>query len=348
MQPIERAELLEKVEGLNKLRAFPELCTLLQGRPRELILQEPWLAYYLAVSWREVGRGGESLELLREVEHLVLPGENDRLLRRIDNLQGMLSIDSGNLADADLHFSAAFQSACKANDHLIAGLVIAHQGIVADIRCDWAQALICYHRSKGHWQILRDFLYIGLCNHNLGMTYRQLALVDEADACFRAAVRMFIRYGRPDDVCATEIERALLFSLRGESVIADKLITLALERTKRIRNKRMQAEALRVQGLIRLHETNYRDAQISLRRAARISRQLGMKMLRAEVQEALAAIDGLTGQSRNRLRRQRLAKFLYLQMGATARAGRVGADTGLSAPLVRLKSAASSMAKRSG
>jgi hypothetical protein len=113
-------------------------------------------------------------------------------------------------------------------------------------------------------------------------------------------------------------------------------------------HKKMEAEALRVQGLIQMHEANYRAARSSLRRAARISRQLGVKMLRAEVQEALAAIDGLTGNARSGVRRQRLSKFLYLQMGAVARAGRVGGGTVLSAPFVRLDSTAAPRTRRLG
>jgi hypothetical protein len=148
-------------------------------------------------------------------------------------------------------------------------------------------------------------------------------------------MRMFRRYGRPDDVCATEIERALLFSLRGESILANKTISRALARAHRMEDKKLEGEALRVQGLIELHEANYPGARASLRLAARIARDLGVKMLLAEAQEALALIDRITGHSRSAVRRERLSKSLYLQMGAAVRAARVGGDAVLSAPLKR-------------
>jgi len=327
MDAIERSTLLEKVERLNKERAYPEVLALMSLEPVHARIAEPLLGYYLAVAYQQTGDESEARRIVEEVESAGGHQRGDFVHRRLLNLQGMLAINSGELTLADTYLSEAFEAAHETGDHVLAGLAVAHQGVVADIRCDWTKALACYHRSKHYWETSGNFLYLGLCQHNLGMTFRQLSLVDQADACFSEAVKMFLRYGKPDDVCATEIERALLACIQGDLQFADAMINRALERVVRTKHKKLEGEALRVLGRLQFELGDMEGARLSLRRATNLARSLGLKMLRAEASDTMACVEKATGRTIATERRRRIAVALYRKMGATVRADRVGKTT---------------------
>ncbi|CAN5732612.1 hypothetical protein BH23GEM6_BH23GEM6_16260 [soil metagenome] len=324
MDAVERATLLEEVEGFNKLRAYAEVLALMRNQPVEVRKTEPLLGYYFAVALQQTGSEIEAHQVIEQVELVAGLHRGDFLHRRVRNLQGMLAIGSGDLTAAESYLAEAFEAAHESGDRVLAALAVAHQGIVADIRCDWTKALACYHRSKFYWETGGSFFYLGLCQHNLGMTFRQLQLMEQADASLCEAIRTFMRYGQPDDVCATEIERALLACIQGDLTFAKAMICRALERADRTKHRKLQGEALRVLGMVQFESGDLKGARVSLRRSVRLARSLRTKMLWAEANETMAFVDMASGRTKAAERRRQLAIAVYRQMGATVRADRVG------------------------
>jgi tetratricopeptide (TPR) repeat protein len=320
MNAIERAELLEKAERFNRTRSYSEVRALLEGVSQSEWLSEPFLAYLLAVAWRQTGNLTGAHELAVLAERQASMATRSSLYRKLRNLQGILAIDLGDLNLAEDCFSDALSAAYAAEDNMLAALAVAHLGIIADIRCDWTSALSCYQRSKAHWEREGNHLYRGLCLHNLGMTFRQLSLLDHADKSFREASWIFSNYGGPDDGSPTAIERALLFLVRGEAEIAEFLIHRALERAISSNHTMHQGEALRVKGMVELRKGNVKSAYESLKAAERIARSAQAKLLLAEVNEVLIAVEITRGRERGAARRADMAATLYRQIGAPNRA----------------------------
>jgi tetratricopeptide (TPR) repeat protein len=155
------------------------------------------------------------------------------------------------------------------------------------------------------------------------MTFRQLRLLDKSDACFYEATAIFQKYGGPDEVCSTEIERAHLFADRREISIARTLVSRALDRAKRTNHRKLRGEGLRVRGLIELTAGEFDTARRAFEEAIPLAQEAGAKLLLAEVNEGLAMVLKHQGNRAGAARRAAVASRIYLQIGANARANLV-------------------------
>jgi tetratricopeptide (TPR) repeat protein len=320
MNAIERAELLDRAEGYHKRRQFSKVCDVVGSLDDDRNLAEPHLLYFLTVALRETGRAAEAANLIDRAIRLDPTYEQHAIFAKLRNLAGMIAIDLGDLRSAENCFSDALRLSSKLGNEELSGLALAHLGVVSDIKCDWTRALLYYQRSKTLWEKQGHHMYRGLCLHNLGITFRQLSLLEKAEQYFFDAYQIFEKFGGPGDTCLTDVERSLVLSDRGDTLVAEKTITRALEAARSSKRSHLEAVALRVKGLVMMNMSEFNEARTTLRSAFRLARVCKSRMLTAQIHEAFAKLHMRSGNPAGAKRRRRSAAMLYYQMGATVRA----------------------------
>ncbi len=286
-----RLDLLEAVRARRSAGDFAGLRALLADLPRETLLGEPALGYWLAYALRRVGETRESLALAEELEEPCHRGADRELERRRLNLEAMALFDLGRVEEARVRWTDLLAGSAEAADHAMVAHAANNLGVVATLAGRSEEALAHHARALAAYERLGDDRGIALTHQNLGIAYRERGLPREAETHFRSASRI-ARPGADADIIARAAEeRAVLFLMRGDGPLAEA----AAERARRLMagtaDRAGVAECLRVVGLARIVAGRPEDASAPLTEALGIAREVGAALVQAETLEALALLD---------------------------------------------------------
>lgn len=286
LTPDAAAALLREARALDEARAYPDLAALLDRWSRDALESEPELLFLRADVARRVGRPDDALADLEVLERRLAPFGNVALERKRLNLLGSLRFEGGRIDEARDLWLTQLDAATGAGDDEFAARACNNLGVVATLVDDLAVALAYYVRATAAYQQVGYERGLGQSHHNLGITYREMGFLNEADAHFRTADRLARGTGSDDEVARVAQERALLLYLLGDPVLARLTADDALRRYAGLEDPAGIAEVTRVLGLVALGEGELTRARDYFDRALSQALEISAPLLEAEVRAA--------------------------------------------------------------
>lgn len=316
--PERRQDTLRHARALLASQAYAGIALSLGELGRADLLAEPELGFLLATAWRRMGETGRALEMVEALLEPCARRGRDRLWRRRLNLEGALHLDVGEMEAAQGCWSELLASATAAGDDELTSMASNNLGIVLTLQGRWDEALASYNRAATACQRMGDRLGLARAHQNLGITYRELGFLAEADAHFQSAGDHGKAVDADDVVGRAEEERAVGLLLAGDPDLAEATARRALQRFTRLGDPLGQGEARRVLGIIALARGDVVTARRELEAALETARETGAALLEAEVLEALAAVELEDGDDAAAAFLQGKAATSFEAMGAAA------------------------------
>jgi len=306
-------ELLTSSWALNQERKYDALVRLLRPVAEETLRSEPSLAFLLADVLRRLGEGGAAFELLQRMAPAFDRRGNDRLHRRRLQLLGTLHFEQGRNSDAATVWGRQLNESAAEDDEEFVARANNNLGILATVRAAWSESLAYYGRAVTSYRRLGYTRGLGQSHHNLGLTYRAMDRLAEAESHFSKAVG-YARASSPDEVARSELEQGLLSLLAGDPGLARANAGRALRRYREFGDRTGEGEVERVLGLIELVEGRPVEAGTYLDAAERTASEVDAPLLAAETLEARAALLLSVGQKAEAMESR--AETLFEELGA--------------------------------
>lgn len=328
----QRVEALSRLWALLRQRDYGRLRALLEPLPTSRLLAVPDLAYLLAVALDRLGESGAAMALLRKLEDAIDETGNPDLFRKRHNHEAMIWIRRGELPRARALLVVLLQSAERADDHFAIGVACQNMAVLAQIRCEWSEAVALHERAKASFHRLGLKRAIGDVHQNLSTLYRELGRLEEAQTHSEHALRLYRHGAGEEEIAAVELGRALLCTARGDHRLAATTAARALQRYGRAGSGRDVAEAHRVLGIVAAARGDLPRCREYLELALPTARATANPLLEAEVLEEIAVLERLEGDSPASRSAADAAARVYLGIGADARAERMRARLAARAP----------------
>ena len=274
--------LLREARERYQARDYAGTAALLEQADATRRAAQPELAFLLAASLRQLGRSAEALELATSITDDVLRRGTTRLALRRLNLEGMLSFESGAVAQAESIWMRLHGDASAADDAEYVAHACNNLGVVYTLQTRRDEAVASYERALVAYQRMGERLGLGQAHQNLGITYRESHRFEHADQHFDAA-RTHATAATDDRLLGrVEAERALLRARMGDIRHAEASARRARSRLQLVGDRAGTGEALRALGWIAIAAGRPADAVDPLEQAAEIGRVTGHALLEAE------------------------------------------------------------------
>jgi tetratricopeptide (TPR) repeat protein len=196
----------------------------------------------------------------------------------------MTLFESGQIDEAENSFGELLSAAAEAEDAEFAARASNNLGVLANVRGDGALALTCYERALAAYQRLGQLRGLAQTHHNLGISYRDLGRIEEADAHYLRAIDYAGRAQSEDVIALAETERAVVRIRSGDAPMAEQFALRALARFERLGDPVRSAEAERVLAEAARAAGRLEVARERLERAFAVAQLHANLLLRAEVQ----------------------------------------------------------------
>jgi tetratricopeptide (TPR) repeat protein len=287
MEPVERAELLERAEQLMFERKFANLAKLLESDVSALSINDPQLSFLLALAWSHTGKEPAAIKLVRQLLGVLRDRSRDGLLIRTLNLEGALLMESGAFSAAGERFQEALSNASATDDPRFVAAATMNLATLNAMQHRWENAIAELNRAIGVSCSAGLRHQVAGCHHNLGMVFREIGSFAESFQHFGHARRILKVWGTKEEQAATDYESALMVALAGDVQFGLKRAVTALGRIRSFPHRRLEGEALRVVGIIHYLDGDPNTAKICLEKAREIAFDLNLTILRAETAECL-------------------------------------------------------------
>jgi len=315
MDAIERSALLGNVEEKMQIRDFESIYEILEGISGIDLLEEPQLAFYLALARSHTGRETAALNLIRSLLATLRRVTTSRLLLRSLNLEGALLMESGDLVGASERFDEVLSFAYDIQDVRFVAAASMNLSTLAAMRHQWDRAILDLTRSIAVSSNAGMLHQVGGCHHNLGMVFRETNQFGKSVSHFERALKLLEAWGTPEERVATEYEWAFAIARMGQLQYGLHRAVRALECTRRLENLRLEGEARRIVGTILVYNGETKEARLQLEKARLMAKDLRLPMLTAEILEVLALLAGREGKGSEAEEMRGEAVRLYASVG---------------------------------
>jgi tetratricopeptide (TPR) repeat protein len=281
--------IVERARDLFARHQWQELDALLRALSREALRAQPELGYWLADTWRRLGRQTEALDLLEDVTPSIKRSGVPRLSLSRSNLLGMLRFETGDIPAAEAAWRDLLAEASNERDEEHVARANNNLGIIYTLHGRPTEAIACYERAITSYRKLGLARHIAQSHQNLAITYRDMGHFQEADEHFLAAIRYATDAGSEDEIARAEQERSLLMYLAGrDAPMARATVGRALTRFASLGDPVGHADSLRVLAMVELGEGQRQTAIDHAQDALAAARSAHHALLEAEVMEVLA------------------------------------------------------------
>ncbi len=168
--------------------------------------------------------------------------------RRAINMQGAAAFSLGRLDAAAESFGTALDMARVDGDGLLTARAINNLGAIEALRGNTAGAIAAYQLAIPAYQRLGHTLGLAESWHNLGISYRSLGKLDDADEAERRASEYANESGNLRLVAMAQVGRAEISLLRGDFLWARANASRAATLFSTVPDFLLQADAVRVQA----------------------------------------------------------------------------------------------------
>ena len=318
-----RLSLLEQAWTLHRSGDMPGVVQLLSRVPTVDLIADPELGILLGFGWYHCGQGQRTLELVHALYEPLRREGNSSLHRRLQNLHAIVLLSRGEVDAAARMWTDLQEKSHDAGDQLSSGWAHNNLAIVADIQCRWEDSLANAQRAGAAYQRLGDLRALGAAYHTMGMTYRQLGLLNDAAGNFERAAEYLRNAGNENEIARTEMERGLTLCLLGDQGLARASVNRALQRYTRLGHDAGKSDCWRVLAIFALREGQSDEARRLLEAGLKLVREAVDKLTEAEILEELSVLEKMAGNLEESAQRAKEAAVLYRGMGADCRADKM-------------------------
>lgn len=314
-------QLEEAWQHWNRLD-FPAIRELLQPLATSELVAEPELGFLLAYSLYQLGDWERALPIVEVLRDVCERRGNDQIYRRRMNLEGMIRFGRGELRKAEELWTAVLDAAYQAGDARYIADVYNNLGTVSDVRCEHVMALAYFQRALAAHYRNPNIQGIAAAHSNIGMSYRQLGFLSQADFHFGQAISTLSKGGSESFLAGFEMERAILLKEMGDFRMAQAVAGRALRRYRKLGNEGGEGDTIRVLGMIAVAQGRRGDARTLFDQALIYVRRAFDRLAEAETLEEIAVLDLMDGKA-SATDVAEAACALYRQIGTEPRAMRV-------------------------
>lgn len=221
------------------------------------------------------------------LEQFVQRADSDGRMRA-SNLLGALHFERGELELAERRFTEARRLARTLDDTLLGARASNNLASVAHLRGQPEMALMLYREALLGYQRLGDRRGTAETYHNLGLSFRQIAAWNDAEAATTQALRHAEIVGERSLLALAVMGRAELSLERGEYDVARRELARAARLAAEADDELGGAEAQRLMALLALREGDAESALAHAGRSRVTALALGSALLAAECAAAAA------------------------------------------------------------
>jgi tetratricopeptide (TPR) repeat protein len=278
------AATLEHARVLAAARDWTALAGLAGGITPAALDQSPELGYLCADALNRTGATQRARDIAAAVEPAIRRAGERRLLLRLQNLVGVIAFEAGETVQSEAFFAQLLEDASRWQDDEFVARASNNLGVLANIRGRRELALTSYERALAAYQRLGHLRGLAQTHYNLGISYRDLARPEEADAHYSRAIHFADRSGSEDVIALAETERAALRIRGGDGSLADRWLGNAQARFERLGDPVRRAEVLRVRASAARLSGHTEAAREHLEEAFAVAQAHSNLLLHAEVQ----------------------------------------------------------------
>lgn len=254
-------------------------------------------------------------------------GDTDGQMRS-HNLLGAVAFEEGHLEAARRNFERARELAGLARDVLVEARACNNLASVAHLRGDAIEALSLYRAALLGYQRLGDRRGAGETFHNLGLVFRDLGSLVDADEATEQALRHAEAADDPQLMGLAVLGRAELELARGDADVAARAVERAGELMHLAGDAVGALEVIRLRALVALSRGDAPGAAALAMEGSARAAQLGALLLQGELDAAAAiALRRLGRVTESEVTRAR-AEDAFRRLGAIAHRDRLAREWG--------------------
>lgn len=276
----------------------------------------PETALLAATAATRLGELSEARELAREAERQYAARADADGRMRTSNLLGAIAFENGNLVEAEAAFGRALELSRELEDGLMAARTSNNLASVAHLRGNTDRALSLYRAALLEYQRLGDHRGTAETYHNLGLTFRELAVRLDSDSASAEAVRHAELVGERSLLALAVVGRAECHLDAGEPEVAALEVERAASLAGAAGDEIGGAEAGRLRARIAMAEGEAAHALDAAETARATAARIGSLLLQGECAAlAAAALERLDRPSEAAARKNEAAG-IFRRLGA--------------------------------
>ena len=316
------SDLGRRADRLAEAGDWRELHALLDGRDPDRVRSDTRLAYRLGEALYHTGRLRDLDAFARSFATAARQRADAGGILRALNLGFIAAFELGDVARAKRRGEKMVELAEAEGDDEMLARALHNLGLADNLRGESDRALAQYRLAGPVYERIGHVRGLAQLQHNVGISCRDLGRLEEAAEAYRSAVRLARDIGyRPLTIISTAGQADVRLR-QGDAAMALAVVERSVEEARDFGNPAFLAEALRVRGLARAAgpEARPKDALSDLERARELGREVGHRLLVAEIDRDMAEVlDGL-GRSGEADERRTRALETFEAMGAEGEA----------------------------
>ena len=277
----------------------------------------PEVALLAATAATRVGELSTARELARGAEQQFTARADADGRMRTANLLGAIAFEQGNLTEAEAGFGRALELARQLEDGQMAARTSNNLASVAHLRGRTDRALSLYRGALLEYQRLGDRRGTAETYHNLGLTFRELAIRLDADSASAEAVRHAEMVGERSLLALAIAGRAEYHLDAGEPEVAAREVERAEALAAAAGDEIGGAEAGRLRARIALVENEAAHALDAAEKARATAARYGSMLLQGECAALAARALERLGRMQEANARKAEAAGIFRRLGAT-------------------------------
>ena len=321
-------EPLHAAQELADAGKYTELVQYLGARSNDELEHSPMLALLFGIGQSRLGR----LELGQQWARVALSRARlvgDRKLEvRGLNVCGAIALERGGLPEATYFFTQAQDDAMRDSDMAALGRCANNLGIIANMRGDYGRAVGAYTRAIAAYQQAHYDRGIVESEHNLGITYRDMARLDDALQAADRAAAGAQRLGDRRLAAQALAGRAEILIARGQPKLAAREARAALAVHRELQAPILETEDMRILAVAIGMTGKTQESEAMLRDVIERGTKGGWPVLVAAAQRDLAHLFALQGDAAAASEMARAAQAAFEQLGVAAEVEKLVAFVG--------------------
>jgi ATP/maltotriose-dependent transcriptional regulator MalT len=310
--------ILAQVWEAERVLDYPKMRDLLESLPAAKLLETEEFVILLMLAYSRTSDASKGADLLQLSAPLFPHTRQDRTRIRFLGAAAEIYMDQGRFTEADRLAHEIQDYAYKTRDGVLAVHASMIRGNIAGHRGDFLQSLGYFSRALASVE-QHSTRWIPVLHHNIGVTYRELGFIAEAERHFELSSRQ----ARPEWMQAiTNMDRAILRLMVGDPAAARELAYRGMTLLDGIQSQGGMAEAHCILGRIAAAEGHTTEARQELTSALSLVAG-GNLLLLAQIYEEVAALELIVGNQQAREEAEATAERYYKQLDAAPRVKRM-------------------------
>lgn len=272
------------------------------------------------VTWRQ-GRYDAAVGAFESAHALAQQANAEELQARVLNGMGAVHYARGDYAAARRAYADA---SARTADDTMRGKIILNLGVIENIEGNLEAAREHYERAYLLFQKTGDDESAMLALHNRGMVEADLGRWDEADVSFLAALSRATERGNVEMIAKTLVNRSEVLLEHGALQEAIEHCDRALRTYSDIGDEVGRGEALRWRARALAREGETVLAERNATEALQLAMRAGARLLEAETARDLGELRALLGDLAGATKLLERAQALFVALGAKREAAAVG------------------------